>query len=145
MGQCQFMPSSFVSYARDGNNDGKKDIWGTKADVFASTANYLSRAGWNDQYTWGRQVQVPKHLSSKLMGLDKSKSKKLSEWQELGIRTSAGNALPKVDIEAWLIQPDDEFGRSYLVYGNYQSLMRWNRSHYFAVAVSHLADRIKFG
>ncbi len=143
MGQCQFMPSSFVSYAKDGNDDGKKDIWGTKADVFASTANYLSNAGWNDKYTWGREVSVPKNLPQSLVGLKEAQGKTLSEWQALGIRRSNGDALPKVDIKAWLIKPDDEKGRSYLVYGNYQSLMKWNRSHYFAVAVSHLADKIE--
>ena len=53
MGQCQFMPSSFLSYAADGSGDGKKDIWNTEADVFASAANYLSQSGWNDKFTWG--------------------------------------------------------------------------------------------
>ncbi|SKA49783.1 lytic murein transglycosylase [Enterovibrio nigricans] len=145
MGQCQFMPSSFLSYAADGNGDGKKDIWNSRPDVFASSANYLKNAGWDDEFTWGRQVALPKKLDKDLIGLDKEKAKTLSEWQELGIRRLNNGDLPDVDIQAWLIQPDDEKGRSYLVYGNYQSLMRWNRSHYFALAVSHLADRIKFG
>lgn len=145
MGQCQFMPSSFIAYAADGNNDGKKDIWQTKADVFASSANYLNKAGWNDKYTWGREVQIPKGMDKQLTGLSQDKAKSLSQWQELGIRRTSGADLPKVDIQAWLIQPDDEKGRSYLVYGNYQSLMKWNRSHYFALAVSHLADKIKSG
>ncbi len=145
MGQCQFMPSSFVAYAADGNNDGKKDIWQTKADVFASSANYLNKAGWDDKYTWGRQVQIPKNIDTKLTGLSQDKAKSLLEWQQLGIRRMSGTDLPQVDIKAWLIQPDDEKGRSYLVYGNYQSLMKWNRSHYFALAVSHLADKIKSG
>ncbi len=145
MGQCQFMPSSFIAYAADGNNDGKKDIWQTKADVFASSANYLNKAGWNNKYTWGREVKIPKNIDKELAGLAKEKAKSLSQWQELGIRTVSGSDLPKVDIQAWLIQPDDEKGRSYLVYGNYQSLMKWNRSHYFALAVSHLADKIISG
>lgn len=145
MGQCQFMPSSFLSFAADGNNDGKKDIWNSKPDVFASSANYLKNAGWDDGYTWGRQVVLPKGLNSQLLGLGQDKAKSLAEWQSLGVRTMNKSALPDVDINAWLIQPDDEYGRAYLVYGNYQSLMRWNRSHYFAIAVSHLADRIKFG
>ncbi|MDD1783031.1 lytic murein transglycosylase [Enterovibrio sp. ZSDZ35] len=145
MGQCQFMPSSFISYAADGNSDGKKDIWNSKPDVFASSANYLKNAGWNDEFTWGRQVILPENLDNSLIGLDKDKAKTLAEWQDLGVRRLNKSALPDVDIQAWLIQPDDEKGRSYLVYGNYQSLMKWNRSHYFALAVSHLADRIKFG
>lgn len=145
MGQCQFMPSSFISFAADGNNDGKKDIWNSKPDVFASSANYLKNAGWDDEYTWGRQVIAPKNLDKGLSGLSQDKAKTLAEWQALGVRRMNNASLPEVEIKAWLIQPDDEYGRSYLVYGNYQSLMKWNRSHYFALAVSHLADRIKFG
>ncbi|WP_394210495.1 lytic transglycosylase domain-containing protein [Enterovibrio calviensis] len=145
MGQCQFMPSSFVAFAADGNNDGKKDIWTSKPDVFASSANYLKNAGWDSEYTWGRQVKVPEGIERELSGLGQDKAKTLAEWEGLGIRRMNNTSLPDVDINAWLIQPDDEYGRSYLVYGNYQSLMKWNRSHYFAIAVSHLADRIKSG
>lgn len=145
MGQCQFMPSSFLNFAADGNQDGKKDIWNSKPDVFASSANYLKNAGWDDNYTWGREVKLPSGFNKDLSGLGQDKAKSLAEWQSLGVRRLNNGALPDVDIQAWLIQPDDEFGRSYLVYGNYQSLMKWNRSHYFALAVSHLADRIKLG
>lgn len=142
MGQCQFMPSSFISYALDGDGDGKKDIWTSKPDVFASSANYLKKAGWDSQYTWGREVIRPKKWDQSLSGLGKGKEKTLAQWQALGVRKLNNTSLPNVNIKAWLIQPDDGLGRSYLVYGNYQSLMRWNRSHYFALAVSHLADRI---
>ncbi len=147
MGQPQFMPSSFMAYAADGNGDGKKDIWNTKADVFASAANYLSQSGWQDKYTWGRQVQVPANISLELQGRSEEKGKYLQEWSELGIKRFDGRPLPKLDedIKAWLIMPDDQNGRSYLVYNNYNVLMKWNRSYYFALAVSHLADRIKFG
>ncbi|PSW18737.1 lytic murein transglycosylase [Photobacterium sanctipauli] len=143
MGQPQFMPTSFLSYAVDGNNDGKIDIWQTEADVFASAANYLKQANWNDDYTWGRQVNIPGNIDRNLLGVDKEKARKLSDWQRLGVRRLNGQALPEVDINAWLIQPDDNKGRAYLVYGNYQSLLLWNRSHYFALAVSHLADQIR--
>ncbi len=145
MGQCQFMPSSFLAYAADGNGDGKKDIWNTKADVFASTASYLSQSGWDDKYTWGRQVCVPKGFDLELEGREEAKGKYLQEWKKLGITSINGRPLPKLneDIKAWLVMPDDENGRAYLVYNNYNVLMKWNRSHYFALAVSHLADRIK--
>ncbi|WP_117233785.1 lytic murein transglycosylase [Vibrio maerlii] len=147
MGQPQFMPSSFMAYAADGNGDGKKDIWNTKADVFASAANYLSQSGWQEEYTWGRQVQVPSGISLELQGRSEEKGKYLQEWSELGIKRFDGRPLPRLDedIKAWLIMPDDQNGRSYLVYNNYNVLMKWNRSYYFALAVSHLADRIKFG
>ncbi|MGC9422889.1 lytic murein transglycosylase [Vibrio sp.] len=146
MGQCQFMPSSFLAYAADGNGDGKKDIWGTTADVFASTANYLSQSGWDDRYTWGRQVKIPQGFDRSLEGRQAGKAKYLQEWSLLGVTRYDGQPLPKLDqdIQAWLIIPDDEKGRIYLVYNNYNVLMKWNRSHYFALAVSHLADRIKF-
>ncbi|WP_104399243.1 lytic murein transglycosylase [Vibrio penaeicida] len=144
MGQCQFMPSSFLAYAADGNNDGKKDIWNTKSDVFASTANYLSQSGWDDKYTWGRQVTVPTGFDMNLEGRQKAKAKTLAEWNKLGVTRINGKALPqpKEDIDAWLIMPDDENGRAYLIYNNYQVLMKWNRSYYFGIAVSHLADKI---
>ncbi len=146
MGQCQFMPSSFLSFAADGNSDGKKDIWGSKPDVFASTANYLSQSGWDDKYTWGRQVKVPKGFDKNFEGRQADKGKYLQEWSELGITRYNGKPLPKLneDIKAWLIMPDDENGRTYLVYNNYNVLMKWNRSYYFALAVSHLADRIVY-
>lgn len=146
MGQPQFMPSSFLAYAADGNGDGKKDIWGTEEDVFASAANYLSQSGWDDKYTWGRQVHVPSTVSIDLQGRSEDKAKYLKEWSELGIKRYDDRPLPNLDedIKAWLIMPDDEAGRSYLVYNNYNVLMKWNRSYYFALAVSHLADRIKF-
>ncbi|ASA56803.1 lytic murein transglycosylase [Vibrio gazogenes] len=144
MGQCQFMPSSFLAFAADGNGDGKKDIWGTKADVFASTANYLSQSGWNEHMIWGRQVHLPRGFDMRLSGRGKGQGKMLHQWSELGVTRYDGSPLPKLkqDIEAWLIAPDDEQGRVYLVYNNYNVLMKWNHSYYFALAVSHLADRI---
>ncbi|MCJ2375669.1 lytic murein transglycosylase [Vibrio sp. ZSDZ34] len=144
MGQSQFMPSSFLNFAADGNGDGKKDIWDNEEDVFASTANYLSKSGWNDTYTWGRQVKVPHGISPDLQGREAEKGKYLQEWSKLGVTRYDGRPLPKLnkDIKAWLIMPDDENGRVYLVYNNYNVLMKWNRSYYFALAVSHLADRI---
>ncbi|MGO1297094.1 MAG: lytic murein transglycosylase [Vibrio sp.] len=146
MGQCQFMPSSFLSFAADGDGDGKKDIWDSKADVFASTANYLSKSGWKEHRTWGRQVKLPKGFDLSLAGRNAEKGKYLAQWNKLGITRYDGRALPslKNDIKAWLIVPDDEKGRVYLVYNNYNVLMKWNRSYYFALAVSHLADAMVF-
>ncbi|MBM7036557.1 lytic murein transglycosylase [Vibrio ulleungensis] len=145
MGQPQFMPTSFLTYAVDGNNDGKIDIWSTPEDVFASAANYLSNEGWDGKYTWGRQVKAPAGLDPELLGRQKDKAKTLTQWSELGVTNLRGGALPKLntDIDAWLIAPDSLDGRTYLVYQNYQTLMHWNRSYYFGLAVSHLADKIK--
>ena len=143
MGQTQFMPTSFISYAVDFDGDGAKDIWSNPADVFASIANYLKSEGWDDSQTWGRQVSIPAELDLNLTGLDKHKMKGLAQWQALGVRRYDGSDLPAVDIQASLIMPDGEKGRIYLAYSNFHTLMRWNRSTYFGSAVSYLADRIK--
>lgn len=143
MGQSQFMPSSFLAYAYDFDGDGKKDIWGNQADVFASIANYLKTVGWDDSQTWGRQVKIPEDFDTKLSGLDKNKMRTLSEWQALGVRRYDGSDLPSRELKASLIMPDDAKGRIYLVYENFHTLMNWNRSTYFGSAVGYLSDRIK--
>ena len=145
MGQSQFIPTSFLQYAVDYDGDGRKDIWGTPADVFASIANFLAAEGWQDDQTWGRQVSVSSGFDYTLAGLDRAKFKPLSFWQEQGVRRFNGNDLPQVDINASLIMPDGKNGRIYLVYQNFHTLMKWNRSSYFGVSVSYLSERIKQG
>lgn len=143
MGQAQFMPSSFMSYAVDYDGDGRKDIWGSQGDVFASAANYLKSVGWRDDVTWGRQVQLPENFDAELASLKVKKP--LAEWQALGVRRYDGGDLPvRDDIEASVVIPDDQQGRVFLAYNNYDALMRWNRSHYFVAAVGYLSDRIRF-
>lgn len=141
MGQCQFMPSSFLTYAVDYTGDGHKDIWTTQGDVFASIANYLKGTGWRDDRTWGRRVQLPRDFD---MGLEGRKVKRtLAQWQALGVRRANGADLPQVaGMEGSVIAPDGINGRAYLVYGNFNRIMRWNNSTYFATSVGLLSDRI---
>lgn len=145
MGQSQFMPTSFLAYAVDFDGDGKKDLWGDNADVFASIANFLKSEGWDEKLTWGRQVQLPEGFDLGLAGLSKDAQRPLSEWQAEGVRRYNGDNLPAVDINAALIAPDGPDGRIYLTYNNFQTLMRWNRSSYFGVSIGYLSDRIKKG
>jgi membrane-bound lytic murein transglycosylase B len=145
MGQSQFMPTSFLDYAIDFDNDGKKDIWNNKADVFASIANFLKSEGWSDQITWGRQVTVPDNFDFSVAGLKSSSKRLLADWQALEVRRYDGSDLPSLPIEGSLIAPDGDTGRIYLVYNNFHTLMKWNRSSYFGVSVSYLSDRIKKG
>ncbi|MEL0631522.1 lytic murein transglycosylase [Pseudoalteromonas carrageenovora] len=156
MGQTQFMPTSFNAYAVDYNNDGRKDIWTTKEDAFASIANYLKQEGWDDSLTWGRQVQLPENFDSKYVLVRGTKTRKqwleywndsersLAEWQALGVRKADGSDLPNVDVRAALVMPDDINGRMYLAYDNYKVFMHWNRSYYFATSVGYLSDRIGY-
>jgi membrane-bound lytic murein transglycosylase B len=143
MGQSQFMPSSYHAYAVDYDGDGHRDIWTSLPDVFASIANYLAKAGWNDRYTWGRQVNHPTGLNGELVGLEMAKP--LPEWQALGVRRADGADLPPVALDASLLRTDEGQGPSYLVYHNFRVLMAWNRSTYFALTVGELSDLIGRG
>ena len=156
MGQTQFMPTSFNAYAVDYNGDGRKDIWTTEEDSFASIANYLKQAGWNDDLTWGRQVKLPEGFDnsnilkrgtktrSQWSEYWKDSERSLADWQALGVRKMDGSDLPNVDVTAAMVMPDDVNGRMYLAYDNYKALMHWNRSYYFATSVGYLSDRIGY-
>lgn len=141
MGQSQFMPSSFLNFAEDFDGDGRKDIWHTRADVFGSAANYLARSGWNDDRTWGRRVSLPPDLDPAIIADDETR-RPLSEWQALGVRRADGTDLPGVAIDARLITPADGPEPAFLAYPNYDVILTWNRSHYFALAVGLLSDAI---
>ncbi len=143
MGQCQFMPSSFRRYAVDFDGDGRRDIWGSQADVFASIANYLASLHWRPEQTWGREVRLPAKFDARLIDLKSEKS--LPAWQKLGVRNADGSDLPVVALNASLVAPDGPGGAAYLVYGNYKVVMRWNHSTYFATSVGLLADRLAGG
>ena len=142
MGQSQFMPSSFLAYARDHDGDGAKDIWNTQADVFASAANYLKNVGWNDDLTWGREVRLPPGFDASLAALDVVK--KIGDWQQLGVRRTDGADLPARTIDASIILPGGQGQPAFMIYDNYRATLRWNRSHYFATAVGLLSDRIAY-
>lgn len=140
MGQCQFMPSSFLNFAVDYNDDGRKDIWNSLPDVFASIANYLSKSGWSNAVSWGQEVRIPQTVPEAL--LDGKHFKSVSEWASMGVRDAAGKPLPSSDVQAALTVPGKRHERSYMVYGNYDVLLKWNRSRYFATAVGTVADAI---
>lgn len=146
MGQCQFMPSTYLRYAQDWSGSGSPDIWGKKADVFASAANYLSQLGWNSSVGWGRRVKLPKTLDPALIGLTVKKSYK--DWNKLGVRQSNGKPLPKSAVVVSLVRAetgkgsDVGHGTPYLVTDNFRAYMSWNRSTFFALAAGMLADQI---
>lgn len=149
MGQTQFMPSVFKKFAVDFDGDGRKDVWNSKADIFASAANYLSQSGWKGNQTWGREVTLPADFDVSLADpFDRQHShadyrKSLSEWQALGVRRADGGPLPSRDLSALLILPDGPGGHAYLVYDNFMVLMTWNPAFLFSVTVGSLADRLE--
>lgn len=141
MGQCQFMPSSFLAHAIDYDGDGRRDIWTTRADVFASAANYLAKSGWRADQTWGREVTLPSDFDPAMANL---KVKKLiGGWQALGVRRVDGSDLPTRQLSASIVLPEKgKMSPAYMVYKNYRTTLLWNRSTYFALAVGLLADGI---
>jgi peptidoglycan lytic transglycosylase B len=158
MGQPQFMPASYLKYAQDFDGDGHKDIWANKADVFASIAYYLKSYGWRDDQTWGRKVTLPAGGEITLVGKQaegvtpdrickpfKSMGvwRDLQDWQALGVRRLDGSDLPPRSIPAALIIGDKGDGQGYLVYRNFCSVMRYNPSFKYALAVGLLSDVIK--
>jgi len=140
MGQCQFMPTTYLAHGVDMDGDGRADIWDSVPDVLGSIANYLAEVGWNGRYVWGREVTVPSGLDPSLTGLERRMA--LPDWSRRGVRRSDGAPLPQEPIPASLVRTDDGEGPSFLVYDNFRSLMVWNRSVNFALTVGLLADQI---
>ena len=151
MGQVQFMPSSYLDYAEDFDGDGRRDIWSTSADVFASIANYLLGHGWERGQTWGREVRLPEAAEKKVRAdigrrngscqatRDMTVALPLARWEALGVRLPGGKPLPKSDLEASLVSGAK---RHFLVYRNYDALLDYNCAHSYALSVGLLADRI---
>ncbi|SUB58828.1 Membrane-bound lytic murein transglycosylase B precursor [Phocoenobacter uteri] len=146
MGQSQFMPSTYLKFAADGNNDGEKNIWSEHYDIFASIANYLSSVGWDKNIPWGVEVQLNTPLNLKLSGTQQRKAKTLAQWQKLGVRMlnpKTEKITELTQTKLWLVRPNKEAGRAFLVSNNYRTLKNWNNSNYFAVSIGKFAEEIK--
>lgn len=140
MGQCQFMPSSYRKFAVDENRDGKKDIWHTREDVFASIANYLSSSGWNAATSWGREVRLPEGFDPALA--DIKVKRPASEWAAMGVTGKNGEEMASSNEPVAIVYPDDSRTSAYMVTVNYDVIMTWNKSRYFATSVGMLADAL---
>ena len=142
MGNHQFMPTTYRDFATDFDQDGAADLWNSKPDTFASAANYLKKAGWDSSKNWGREVKLPTDFEFGLSGL--KERRKLYDWGLMGVKKTDGSALPEVDIDACLLLPSGYRGPAFLVYSNFRSILIWNRSIYYALAVGLLADQLIF-
>ncbi|MGE0257383.1 MAG: lytic transglycosylase domain-containing protein [Alphaproteobacteria bacterium] len=143
MGQCQFMPTTYLTYAVDFNGDGRRDIWNSTPDVLASIGNFVSRLGWRGDESWGQVVIVPGGFDSRLAGLDSRRP--VSEWARLGVRPASATGFSGGDPAASLVLPDGVGGTALLVYDNFRAIKKWNNSNYFAAAVGYIADSIGSG
>ena len=160
MGQNQFMPSSFLNYAQDFNNDGKKNIWTDVEDSLASIARYLQGVGsnkWDSDYTWGREVIAPSNVNNLESDLFikrekgclaiKKLSKKLplSKFRSLGFKKIDGSNLDNLELDSYLLKMGRKKGdfRYFIVYKNYLNILSYNCSNYYGLSVGLLSDKFK--
>ena len=142
MGQTQFLPSNFLAYAVDADGDGRRDIWGSMADVMASTANFLSRSGWRASEPWGAEVQLPPGFDP---GRADGALRQTSDaWAAEGVRAMDGGALPAL-AQAALLLPAGARGPAFLVGDNFRAILRYNNATSYALGVSLLAQRLDNG
>ncbi len=151
MGQVQFMPSSYLKFAEDFDGDGRRDIWATPADIFASIANYLKGHGWTEGETWGQEVRMSREVRRRIVNeveprngtcqatRDMTTVLPVARWEEFGVRTPKGQALPADTPDAALVLGQS---RSFLVYRNYDALIEYNCAHSYAISVSLLSDHL---
>lgn len=140
MGHVQFLPSVYLEYARDGDGDGKRDLWGSVPDAMASAGNFLNHLGWQRGLRWGREVRLPDDFDYGLSG--RGNSQPLPAWVDIGVTDVWGRALPRLPLPASVLVPAGHTGPTFIVYDNFDVIMRWNRSEFYALAVGRLADRI---
>lgn len=140
MGHVQFMPSAFLNYAVDGDGDGRRDLWGSIPDAMSSAGNFLQSLGWQPGLRWGREVLLPTGFD--YASATRKVKKPLREWSAAGVTDAFGKPLPAVDLSASILVPGGAAGPAFVVYDNFDVIMRWNRSEFYAISVGRLADRI---
>lgn len=145
LGQPQFMPTSYLKYAADGDGDGRADIWTSEADTLASIANYLKAHGWVRGRDWGFEVTVPASVSCALEGPDRGKP--IAEWARTGVARIGGKSFPAHELkgEGYLMMPAGRNGPAFLVTPNFYVLKDYNESDLYALFVGHAGDRIQYG
>ena len=139
-GQTQFVPSTFLAHAVDGDGDGVIDLWHSSADALASAAAVLADAGWQRGQPWGVEVQLPKDFPYQQADIDAVKP--VAEWQKLGVKTAGGAALAATPANGAIYLPAGARGPAFLVFDNFKVILKYNNAASYALAVSTLADRI---
>jgi membrane-bound lytic murein transglycosylase B len=142
-GATQFMPTAFKRYAVDFDGDGRRDVVESVPDIVASTANHLVKAGWVSGSTWGYEVTVPQGFNYLLA--DPARRLTLAEWGRLGVRRVGGAAFPRAGDRAYLWVPAGVRGPSFLMLDNFRVIMKYNPAEAYALAIGHLADRLRGG
>ena len=138
LGNFQFLPSVYRDHAVDADGDGRPDLWNSFEDAAVSAAAFLQARGWQAGERWGREVQLPADFDLALLAHRQS----LADWSRAGVRRADGTALPDADLDGRLLLPAGVRGPAFLVYDNFDVIMRWNPSRFYALSVGLLADRL---
>jgi lytic murein transglycosylase len=142
-GPTQFMPTAFKRYAVDFDGDGRRDVVDSPADLIGSTANNLKKDGWVSGQTWGYEVVVPQGFNFLLA--DRSRNMTMREWERAGLRRAGGKPFPRPDDRAYLLIPAGAQGPGFLMLQNFRVIMKYNPAEAYALAIGHLADRLRGG
>ncbi|WP_425082038.1 lytic murein transglycosylase [Ruegeria arenilitoris] len=144
LGQPQFMPSNFLTFAADGNGDGRSDIWGSAEDTIASIGHFLSQHGWVTGRDWGFEVTVPTQITCALEGPDQGRP--IQDWAAMGITRVSGKPFPPHELpgEGFLMMPAGRKGPAFIVTPNFYVLKDYNKSDLYALFVGHVGDRIQY-
>jgi lytic murein transglycosylase len=142
MGHTQFMPSGYLSRAVDFDGDGRRDLWSSMPDVFASTANHLVQGGWNGDPPFGAEVRLPPGFRYELAETTRQPT---SAWAELGVRLVDGSPLPAWPGNHTILLPAGHRGPAFIVGGNYRALLDYNNATSYAMAVGLFAERLRGG
>lgn len=141
MGQTQFIPTTYNTYAVDFEGNGRRDIWNSSGDALASTAHYLQGSGWQKGQPWGFEVQLPSGFDYALA--DGTMRKTVREWLDLGVRLPASARLPagSEQLSAALLLPAGYRGPAFLTLDNFRAILKYNNSSSYALAVGLLSQR----
>ncbi|HAC58840.1 MAG: murein transglycosylase [Parvibaculum sp.] len=143
MGQTQFIPTTYNAHAVDFDGDGRRDIWKSHADALASAAHYLDQSGWKTGAVWGHEVKLPKDFD--YSQADMSIRKSVAEWVKTGVARIDGRSFPggEMDEKASVFLPSGHRGPAFLVMENFRTVLAYNASTSYSLAVNLLADRFK--
>jgi lytic murein transglycosylase len=145
LGQPQFMPSSYLKYAVDFDQNGHADIWNSIPDALASIAHYLQKEGWQRGRSWGFEARIPQNVSCAQEGPDRAQP--IAKWAALGITRISGKAFPAAEMKAdgMVLVPAGRHGPEFIVTPNFYVLKEYNNSDLYALFIGNLADRIAYG
>lgn len=143
MGHTQLIPNAYQQHAVDFDGDGRRDIWSSDpTDAFATTARFLSNAGWRKGQTWGLEVTLPETFNPGLTGRGKKRS--VSDWRARGVSPARGGSLPDHGSAA-VLAPMGIGRPAFLVFRNFDMILRYNPSENYGLAVGYMADRLNGG